>query len=72
MWPEVEVDIDAIKPSRRCGADIKSMLRIVAAIVANEGPAYLPLLQRLKREFDAHRPFDAKAYARELLDEVDG
>lgn len=46
------------------------MLRIIAAIVAHEGPAYLALLERLKRDYDAARRDNAQAYARHLLYEL--
>jgi len=53
-------------PSR----DIRMMLRIIAAIVTYEGQAYLPLLNRLKREYDATRQSDPSDYARQILNEL--
>jgi hypothetical protein len=50
--------------------DVKTMLRIIAAIVAYEGRAYFPLLERLKREYDTRRRSDPAGYARRLLDEL--
>lgn len=48
----------------------KSMLRIAAAVVLHEGPAYLPLLERLKREHDAVARRDASSFARQVLSDL--
>lgn len=45
------------------------MVRIIAAIVLHEGAAYMPLLQRLKRQHDEASRGDPSAYARRLLAE---
>lgn len=50
--------------------EIRSMLRIIAAIVLHEGAAYLPILERLKREYDAAQKNDPATYARRLLEEL--
>lgn len=49
---------------------IKTALAITAHLVACGNIAFLPLLQRLKREFDAHQRNDPTAYAKQLLNEM--
>lgn len=52
------------------GNQIRTALAITAHLVASGNTAYLPLLQRLKREFDGHQENDPAAYAKQLLNEV--
>lgn len=62
-------------PLSKCHAtlsqpDLRKILRIAAAIVAHEGAAYLPLLERLKRAYDDACWNDASTYAHHLLREL--
>lgn len=50
--------------------DLRNTLRLTAAVVAHEGAAYLPLLERLKKEYDDSCREDASAFARQLLVEL--
>lgn len=50
-------------------SELRMMVRIIAAIVLHEGAAYMPLLQRLKRQHDEASRGDPSAYARRLLAE---
>lgn len=61
--------MDSLSPTTSL-AEVKAMLRIIAAIVAHEGPAYLPLLKRLKRDYDAMQRNDPTSYALKLLEEL--
>jgi len=51
-------------------AEVKAMLRVAAAVVAHEGAAYLPLLDRLKDDYDAMQRENPTAYALKLLEEL--
>lgn len=51
-------------------SQLKMMLRLAAAIVVHEGSAYLPLLERLQREYEMARQTDPTEFARRLLQEL--
>lgn len=51
-------------------SQLKIMLRLAAAIVVHAGPAYLPLLTRLKKEYETARQSDPTNFARQLLEEL--
>jgi len=48
-------------------SELTTMMRVAASVVLHEGIAYLPLLQRLKRDYDEACRRDPSAYARQLL-----